>query len=105
MQKKKQKKYRLFLLLIFSICFIQLFSIIFTYCSTGQESFNRRGIIKYEEVMIHKGDSLWVLAKQYKPSHHSTKEYLNNIKDFNQIKSNRLYAGDTIIMPIYYSEN
>ena len=62
-KNKKQKQFRLLLLVIFSISFIQLFSILLTYCSTGQESFNNNLVKKYEEVMVHRGDSLWKIAK------------------------------------------
>lgn len=51
--------------------------------------------------MIHRGDSLWKLAQKYKPEDKSTKEYVKLIKEFNRLESDRLYAGDTIIIPIY----
>ena len=100
-KNKKQKQIRLLLLVIFSISFIQLFSILLTYCSTGQESFNNNLVKKYEEVMVHRGDSLWKIAKKYKPEDKSTKEYLSYIKEFNKLQSDKLYAGDTIIVPVY----
>ncbi|HOQ16233.1 MAG TPA: LysM peptidoglycan-binding domain-containing protein [Defluviitaleaceae bacterium] len=98
---QKKKRFRLFLLLAFAISLIQLFSILSTYCSTGHESFNNHLVKKYEEVMIHRGDSLWKLAQKYKPEDKSTKEYVKLIKEFNRLESDRLYAGDTIIIPIY----
>ncbi|NLM13339.1 MAG: LysM peptidoglycan-binding domain-containing protein [Epulopiscium sp.] len=103
MQKKKSlKKYRFIILLIFFISAFQFISAIM-YSSTGKEPIRKSPIQKYEEVHIKKGDTLWDIAKKYKPSHQNLKQYVCTIKEFNHMKSDRLYAGEKIIIPVYKS--
>ncbi|NLK96978.1 cell division suppressor protein YneA [Defluviitalea saccharophila] len=102
LKKKSFEKYRFILLIIFFICVFQLISGIM-YSSTGKEYNRKNPVQKYEEVHIQKGDTLWEIAKKYKPNHQNIKQYVSSIKEFNHMKSDKLYAGEKIIIPIYKS--
>ncbi|NLK21076.1 MAG: LysM peptidoglycan-binding domain-containing protein [Epulopiscium sp.] len=100
MQKKKiLARYRFILLVVLFICSIQIFSIVFIYSSTGNQ--RNSPIERYEQISIRRGDSLWKIAQNHKPQDLSTSKYVAYIKEFNHLKSNELYAGDSIIIPIY----
>ncbi|WP_058485482.1 cell division suppressor protein YneA [Defluviitalea phaphyphila] len=99
--KKLFKKYRLFLLLVLFICIFQVFFIVVTYSFTEEKKQTYNPIKKYKQVRIKKGDTLWDIAKEYKPENQSINQYINYIKEFNNMKSYDIYAGDNIIIPIY----
>lgn len=58
----------------------------------------------YTSVEIKKGDSLWSIANTYrKGSGMSTKEYLKELKQINQIIADDIQAGDSITI-VYYAD-
>lgn len=58
----------------------------------------------YTSVEIKKGDSLWSIASTYREgSGMSTKEYLRELKNINQIIADDIQAGDSITI-VYYSD-
>lgn len=101
--KKEIEKYRFVLLVVLFICIFQFFSSIFIYSSTGEDISKHNYIEKYEQVHISRGDTLWEIAKKYKPKNKSINKYVSYIKEFNHMKSNDIYAGDTLIIPVYNS--
>ncbi|GEC88517.1 MULTISPECIES: cell division suppressor protein YneA [Brevibacillus] len=55
---------------------------------------------KGREVTVQSGDSLWSLAVQYNTNQHmDVRDYIIEIKDANGLESNRIYPGQTLILP------
>ncbi|HHW66864.1 MAG: hypothetical protein PWP07_1590 [Epulopiscium sp.] len=101
---KSFQRYRFILLLIFFICVFQFIAVII-YSSTEKEHIRKNPIQKYEQVHIQKGDTLWNIAQQYKPDHQSLNQYVSTIMEFNHMKSDKIYAGDKIVIPVYKAGN
>ena len=60
------------------------------------------GVKRYESIMIQEGDSLWSIAKEYKLDEISIAEYINDVKKINRLYSDRIHAGNYLI--VYYYE-
>jgi len=55
----------------------------------------------YVNVQIFDGDSLWSIAAAHPHDGISMQNYIQEIKDINGIKSDRIHAGRHLIVPIY----
>ena len=53
--------------------------------------------------MVQKGDTLWELAREYSHNESYT-EYINEVKDINHLYSDRITAGQYIVIPFYSTE-
>ncbi|MFF0826033.1 LysM peptidoglycan-binding domain-containing protein [Brevibacillus sp. NPDC003359] len=52
------------------------------------------------EVTVQSGDSLWTLAVRYKADQQmDIRDYIIEIKDANGLESNRIYPGQTLLLP------
>ena len=58
-------------------------------------------IIYYKNIYIFRDDTLWQIAETYKQNIFSTSEYIALIKDFNNMKNDKIIAGENLIIPIY----
>ncbi len=58
-------------------------------------------IVRYENVYINSGDCLSTIAEEYNTSSMSTKEFTKYIKEFNNLKTDTIYYGNNILVPIY----
>lgn len=56
----------------------------------------------YQSITIKSGDTLWSIANKYKHNE-SCKEYINEIKKINHLKTDKICEGDTIVI-VYYSD-
>ena len=60
---------------------------------------------KYMEITVASGDTLWKLAKEYEGKHQlSTTEFINWVIDVNHLSSQRIVAGEKIIIPVLKSK-
>lgn len=56
----------------------------------------------YKSVQIQEGDSLWEIAGQYKEgSSMSTREYMNRLRQMNNLKQDTIHAGQYLTV-VYY---
>lgn len=55
---------------------------------------------KYISYEIKRNDTLWNIASLYKPSYETIPSYINEIKTINNMQSNLIRTGETIIVPI-----
>lgn len=55
----------------------------------------------YESVVISSGDTIYDIATKYNTSNMDTYKYIDLIADFNLIDRDKIYIGDTLIIPIY----
>ena len=53
--------------------------------------------------MVQKGDTLWELAREYSNGE-SYIDYINEVKDINHLYSDRITAGQYIVIPFYSTE-
>ncbi len=58
-------------------------------------------IIRYESVEIKRGDCLSLIAHEYNTSTLSTKEFTKYLKKFNNLKTDTIYYGNNILVPIF----
>lgn len=54
----------------------------------------------YESVEIHKGDTLWEIAEEYKAEGEKTEHMVDAILELNGMKSTNIQAGENIIVPV-----
>ena len=54
----------------------------------------------YESVEIHKGDTIWNIAEEYKAEGEKTEHMVDAILELNGIKTANIQAGESIIVPI-----
>ena len=57
--------------------------------------------VYYESIDINKGDTLWCIAEKYKNDNISTIEYVSQIKEFNNMKSDKIKIGQKILIPVF----
>ena len=55
----------------------------------------------YKSIVIEEGDSLWSIATEYTNHHSSTKEFVNEMIQLNQLKSKTIHKGQHLIVPYY----
>lgn len=60
----------------------------------------------FKSIQIEKGDTLWSIANENMDIEHysNTSEYVREVKSINSLASDRIVAGNYIIVP-YYSES
>jgi hypothetical protein len=54
-----------------------------------------------KRVVVERGDTLWSIALENKPSDMKTAVYIEGIKKSNGIKGSQINAGDILSLPIY----
>ena len=57
--------------------------------------------VYYELVDINKGDSLWTIAEEYNTKFDDVRDYIEVIKEFNNMKGTIIHNGDKILIPVY----
>ena len=55
--------------------------------------------ISYTNFVVHKGDTLWSIAKQYVPKSMDIRDYIKEIEKVNPIDNSFLAEGREIILP------
>ena len=58
----------------------------------------------YKSIVIQPGDSLWSLAETYADSESNRKEYIEELKQINQLDSEKIQTGKHLIIPYYTTE-
>lgn len=56
--------------------------------------------VKYEEVYVLQGDTVWDIALEYKPNKLDIRDMVSEIRDFNSLKSLYIKEGDIIKVPL-----
>ena len=56
----------------------------------------------YETVTVNKGETIWSVASKFNDKNLDLSEYVQEIMDFNGIKTSFILAGEKIVVPIYY---
>lgn len=59
----------------------------------------------YKSITIEKGDSLWSIAEEYcADTCESTREYVDELKQLNQLSSDTIHTGQHLIVAYYDAE-
>ena len=105
---RRQKELRKnFLLTIMTICFAITFSFsVNSFLSNAKDMSEKISYKYYKSITISNGDSLWSIAQEYIDDEHydSVKDYINEVKQLNSLKSDYISYGENIIIPYYSYE-
>ena len=60
----------------------------------------------YKSIVIEQGDSLWSIANEYCEDQHykNTKEYVEELKEINNLNSEKIHYGQRIVVAYYDCE-
>lgn len=100
---------RKMILLLTTVLLITIGSIVFgSIFSSAQSSAEESGIQYkyYKSIEIKKGDSLWSIANEYCEDEYydNTKDYVKELKEINNLKSEKIHYGQRLIVAYYDSE-
>lgn len=110
-ETKKQKRrrqiyYRLIasvclLLAIAAVCSINFF-MIDVKASSEQEMITYK---YYTSITVKEGETLWDIASTYMSDEFSSmQKYINEVKNINHLRNDKIYAGENLIVPYYSCE-
>ena len=57
--------------------------------------------VHYELVDVNKGDTLWTIAEEYNTKFDDVRDYIEVIKEFNNMKGSNIRSGESILVPVY----
>lgn len=60
----------------------------------------------YQTVLVCEGDTLWSIACEYRQASHSSSidALVRDLRRINGLSGNTIYAGSTIVVPVYQAE-
>lgn len=92
--RKKFNRFLLFTFLLFTIVSYLLISMINQNVAKGFQN-----KLEYKEIVVKNGDTLWSIAESLKEDK-DIRETVYEIKKLNGIKSDELFIGDKLIIPV-----
>jgi LysM repeat protein len=57
-------------------------------------------ITQYKSITVESGDTLSTIANRYNYTNEDIDNIVKEIKTFNKLKSNKIYAGEDLIVPV-----
>lgn len=99
--RRRLRNFTIILLMILAFC-----SGFFSHTLLNARAEEARPELKryYTSVQLRQGDSLWNLAEQYrKGSGYSRREYVEELKRMNGLKSEQLHSGEYLTV-VYFAE-
>lgn len=103
----EQSYYFLYKLLLIAIIMVALFLLVVFILPERTAAAGDSGARSYyiTSVRIEAGDTLWGLAKEYYSDEFSSiTNYIEEIKRMNGLSSDKLYAGNYILIPQYSND-
>ncbi|WP_053957207.1 cell division suppressor protein YneA [Inediibacterium massiliense] len=82
------------------IIIIVIFLVSLVFMITVKANIEKEEDIRYVEVHIKYGDTLWNLAKQFTPKNKDVRKTLHEISIINEMNSLEIYPGQIIKIPI-----
>ncbi|MFC3791150.1 LysM peptidoglycan-binding domain-containing protein [Paenibacillus sp. GCM10012307] len=87
---------------------VLLFSSLFSFLFIVQSNASNYQDVTYSKavvpdsrfVIVSAGDTLWEIAKRYKPKDAGLGQFVYELQQFNNIKSTIIHAGDIILIPV-----
>ena len=108
--RKQQRGRRICLQLISTICVVL---VIVTICFTNLFPINAEASLEQGEmvykyytcVTVQAGETLWDIANVYISDEFSSiQKYIDEVKSINQLRTDKIYAGEELIVPYYSLE-
>ena len=87
---------RKYVFILITLCMVISFATI-SFGKTDKEKTE----VYYEVVDINKGDTLWTIAEEYNTRFDDVRDYIDEIKEFNNMKGTFIQSGDKIVVPVY----
>ena len=87
---------RKFVFILMAMFFV-LFAGVFSFAGAEEEQKE----VYYQAVTVYAGDTVWSIAKHYCPEQTSTKEYVQQIMEFNKMKGEFIRSGQQLLLPRY----
>ena len=87
---------RKYVFIIVTLCLVLSFATI----SFGKTDAEEKEVY-YELVDITKGDTLWTIAEKYNTEFDDVRDYIEVVKEFNNITGDYIKSGDKIVVPVY----
>ena len=103
-KRKLLARYRR-LLVILSALVIILLSLLIAQGIRHAARAEELNVKTYQSVTIGAGDCLWTIAQQYKAEGMDVRRYVSEIKRLNQMSSDTIVSGQSLILPIYSVSN
>lgn len=105
-KKRRQAAKRNMIILLATVLVITIGCIIFgSIFSAGEASASDVAKYKYyKSITIEKGDSLWSIAEEYRTSDVSTKAYIDELIELNNLTSNTIHEGQHLVITYYDTE-
>lgn len=96
-RRRRQAAKRNMIILLATVMLITIGSIVFgsTFSSAkNDEEFE----VYYKSVEIEQGDSLWNIAKEYKAEDQSIVEYIEELRELNNLTSDTIHEGQHLVV-------
>lgn len=105
-QRTREIRYRVSIAFVVVTMLVIAFSINLFMIKSKASSENSDVKYKYyTSVMIESGETLWDVAKDFSTEEFASLEnYIKEVKSINNLKSDKIYAGQEIIVPYYSTE-
>ena len=100
---ERAKTSRTSLRALFGVCIITIVILLsMLFASTPKITFAENESVRvYTSVMIEEGDTLWDIAVRYAVPGQNVSTFVSEIKDVNGLKTDRIYSGNYLIVPVY----
>lgn len=83
-------------LIFLTVMLYMVFTMGMVFTEEGQASQS----FKHIEITVYHGDTLWDIASQFKTNEEDTREVLNRIYQFNDLRGKAIKPGDKIMVPV-----
>lgn len=106
-RRARQAAKRKILVLLATMLVITIGSIIFghTFSAAKAESDQHETLYKYyKSIELEYGDSLWSIAEEYKLEGTSTQDYIDEIKEINNLTSDTIHKDQYLVIVYYDTE-
>ena len=106
LKRRKQVAKQKMVLLLATVFVITIGSVIFgsIFSSAKNSDDDIQRYKYYKSVVIEQGDSLWSIEQEYKAKDVTTKEYVEELKELNALKSESIHEGQHLLVAYYDTE-
>ena len=106
MKRRKQVAKQKMVLLLATVFVITIGSVVFgsIFSSAKNPDEDIQRYKYYKSIVIEQGDSLWSIAQEYKSNDVTTKEYVEELKELNALKSENIREGQHLMVAYYDTE-
>lgn len=105
-QRTRQIQHRVFGVILFIAVIVAIFSInSFMIKAKASSEEEVRKYKYYTSVIVENGETLWEIAKEHSGEEFSSlNDYIAEVKSINRLTTDKIYAGEELIVPYYSTE-